>query len=128
MVHINLETGLYRSGINNETALEIARRILNSKHLISKEYIRNRLLSLRSTNAFKTPGFFEKNSVPWGMPRHTVHLARSAAFLTRPDLHLGMARIGLLIYGVMHLNQGRSLGIQAGAILARANRKDTPSS
>ncbi|NOZ63939.1 MAG: alanine racemase [Caldiserica bacterium] len=102
-VHINVDTGMGRAGINPEEAEKISQEITNSSNLIlegiythfpsadtDKEFTR------RQINSFNT---LINNLCSKGIHIPIRHAANSAGILNFPDSFLDMVRPGIIIYG-----------------------------
>ncbi|MBI5192166.1 MAG: alanine racemase [Nitrospirae bacterium] len=103
-VHIKVDTGMRRIGVEPENTVEFAENILNQKglhiegimthfaeaDLQNKEFVNEQLdVFLSVCNTLQTKGI----NIPL---RHT---ANSAAVMTMKDSHLDMVRPGIMLYG-----------------------------
>lgn len=106
-IHIELETGMYRTGFN-KTELEIALPFLQENmdslviegictHLAGAESISN---YLRVKNQIKAYGKLSRMIEKTGLPFKKKHVACSAAAIRYPKTVLDMVRIGIAQYGL----------------------------
>ena len=105
-IHLQIETGMNRTGFSGEEFEDVFRKVAESKehlklmgictHYAGAEsvanYYRITKQNERFLNVLKTArSYFD--------PLPTIHAASSAAYLTYPEMHYDMARIGISMYG-----------------------------
>ncbi len=105
-IHLQLETGMNRTGFNKEQLSKNIRYIKRHRHhfelmgvcthLAGAEHIANYVRIQEQFKAFKqTVRWLKKH----GLEPHRLHVASSAGTITYPKMHLNMVRIGILQYG-----------------------------
>ncbi len=106
IIHIEAETGMYRTGFDIQQVPEVIRQIRqHGEHLLFKglcmhfagaEHISNYIrLKNQKTIFKKIHNLFRKA----GVEPEMVHTCCSAAAIRFPDMHYDMLRIGILQYG-----------------------------
>ncbi|HSX13628.1 MAG TPA: alanine racemase [Chlamydiales bacterium] len=100
-VHLEVDTGLHRTGVRLETAIEMLPWILGQKflqligvysHFASSDQP-NDPITLEQIRKFQVlKETFKDEKIIW-------HLANSGGVLNYPQAHLDMVRVGLLCYG-----------------------------
>lgn len=106
MIHIEVETGMYRTGFSTDACAEVADLLKeNAEHLIFKglcmhfagaESISNYLRINKQKKSFKTYiQYFNEQ----GLSPEKIHACCSAAAIRLPDMKFDMLRIGILQYG-----------------------------
>ncbi len=101
-VHINVNTGMYRYGVNPDKALELAAEIAGQSYLeleglythFSKA--ENRATTRRQLEQFMRVAREIQNS---GINIPLLHCANSTATAYLPETHLDMVRVGTLLFG-----------------------------
>lgn len=105
-VHLELETGLNRTGFEKKDWLNLVKRVKTEKdileisgictHLAGAEDISNYLRITQQIKVFQNAlNYMRKHEVPF----KGAHAACSAALISYPKTKLDMARIGILQYG-----------------------------
>jgi len=102
-VHVEVETGMQRTGMRPETALKLIENLANYQgldlagvysHLAISE-IADHATSHQQIAAFKDlTAKIKKNH-----PQVILHMANSGAVLNYPESHLDMLRVGILLFG-----------------------------
>lgn len=105
-IHIELETGMNRTGLQLHEVEEAVQMLLNNEgkfilegfctHLAGSESISNHIRIADQSDRFKTMQalFTEKGLVP-----KRVHVGCSATLISYPDFQFDMVRVGILLYG-----------------------------
>ena len=103
-VHINVDTGMGRLGINYRTAFEVVREISEIENVtIDGIYThfatsdeKNKSYALTQLGRFKEVlGELESENIKVGI----IHAANSGAILDLPEAYFGMVRPGISLYG-----------------------------
>lgn len=110
-VHLKIDTGMRRVGAVPETALEIYESIITSSKMELRgiySHYANADVSSHPFNQFQKEAFSDFiNKI--NSDSICIHIANSSAFLD-PALNIGsMARVGMLSFGITHLEKPDSL-------------------
>ncbi|HZT07941.1 MAG TPA: alanine racemase [Chloroflexota bacterium] len=104
-VHVKVDTGLHRFGVDPERALDLARELASSDGL-DVQAIYTHFASADETDLSYTYDQLDRfNRVVADLARAGYefpirHACNSAATMALPDAHFGLVRTGLLLYGV----------------------------
>lgn len=105
-LHLKLETGIHRQGVNLDQAIDIAYEIINHKNL-KLEGLCSHFANIEDTSdhsyAEQQLDFFNKAIKKFEEESFTIpikHIANSAATILYPETHLSMVRPGLAAYGM----------------------------
>lgn len=135
VVHVKIDTGMSRSGIRPEAAVDLVRSIRSSRrislagiytHFATADYPESPAVNAQ----FAT--FNRVIRAVGGRDELLLHAANSAAVLNFPETHLDMVRVGLLIYGYNpsgDVNTAAGLGVRGTLSLTGVlmQTKDLPS-
>ncbi|WP_340106240.1 alanine racemase [Rhodohalobacter sp. 8-1] len=105
-IHLQIETGMNRTGFEEDQWHDIFKRVKSNKdhldlrgictHYAGAESVANYYRVQNQDKAFRNAIEVAK-TVFYELP--TLHASSSAAFLTYPDMHYDMVRIGIAQYG-----------------------------
>ena len=105
LVHIKVDTGMHRLGLRPENAAGLARLVADTEG-VGLAALCSHFAKAESVTAPTTEGQLEtlleaSRAVRTAGVEHRLHLANSAAVMTRPETHLDMVRPGLMLYGLL---------------------------
>jgi len=104
-IHLKVETGLNRQGLDEKKVLELTRYVLNNKKYLSLEglsmHFANIEDTLDSAYAMNQLDVFESiaGKVKKMKVNPILHSAASAAIMLFPKTHFGLVRAGISLYG-----------------------------
>ena len=127
-VHLKVDTGMHRVGVRPEVAVSTAQLIIDAglnlegvfSHLSTADVPQDPFTGVQ-VDRFDT---ILADLAAVGIQPSVVHLANTAATLTRPDTHRSLVRVGIGVYGVAPgpdvADSCRALGLrQAMSILSQ---------
>lgn len=124
-VHLELETGLYRTGLSDRSVRAALRRMTNRPELVSLEGICTHLSGAESSaNYFRISeqlAAFRRRGELFG-PDVPRHIACSAAVFSYPDSIHDMVRVGIAQYGYWPSEETRLFYLRTGVERARRER------
>jgi alanine racemase len=103
-VHVKLDTGMHRAGLHPEASVEFVRSVVDHgleveglwTHFACAEDPADPTTDLQ-LERFR--GAVDRLAAAGISPKY-LHVANSAAIMTRPDTHLDLVRLGLAMYGL----------------------------
>lgn len=103
-VHIKIDTGMHRMGVDPSDAVSLAGVVESLPGLILEGVCTHLAVADEPTNPFTSiqVARFDEALADLGAHGHVapiVHMANSAAAMTRPDTHRDMIRLGIAMYG-----------------------------
>ena len=104
-VHIKVDTGMGRIGLQPEDAVEFARRVVSCPSIVLEGVYSHFSCADESDKEFSRAQFRRFEGVlkaldSAGIPVPVRHMANSAGVLDLPEAHLDMVRPGIMIYGL----------------------------
>lgn len=104
-VHIKVDTGMRRLGLAASGAVELARLVVTTEG-VRLEALCSHFAKAESVSDPTTAGQLEglleaARALSEAGIEHRLHLANSAAVMTRPETHLDSVRPGLMLYGLL---------------------------
>jgi len=117
-VHIKVETGTHRLGLQPAEALNLISKLRTfeniklsgfSTHFANIEDTTNHQFAMKQLSVFDS----FRNSLPQG-ERYRFHSACSAAALLFPETHMDMVRLGISLYGYYSSGETRLSSMQQG--------------
>jgi len=120
-VHVKVDTGMHRVGIDPDQVPSLVSRLLDSglelaglwTHFAKSEETDDPFTSVQLERFNGVAAMLREDGV---VPPY-LHAANSAAIITRPDSHLDLVRLGIAMYG---LCPGPALSLEAGRSLRPA--------
>ena len=105
-IHLQVETGMNRTGFDGDQLDDIFRKVAESKEHLELMGICTHYAGAESVANYyritkQNERFLEvlKMARSYFDPLPTIHAASSAAYLTYPEMHYDMARVGIAMYG-----------------------------
>lgn len=104
-VHLMVDTGMHRTGVDPANAVAVADMISDASGLTLEGVCTHFSVADEPANPFTSEQIERFDDVrrslsAAGHDPGVVHMANSAAALTRPDTHQSMIRLGIAMYGV----------------------------
>ncbi len=104
-IHLNVDTGMSRIGVQPERALHLARLAIDTPH-VELEGVYSHLARADETDPTPTDKQWERfqgaleEFSSHGIRPPLIHIANSAASLKRPHASLSLVRLGIAMYGL----------------------------
>jgi alanine racemase len=105
-IHLKINTGLNRLGLNPEELPEVCSTLLKSKtkvfvqsiysHLAASEDLNEREFTSNQINSFKSSAKLIEDSLGYSALKH---MTNTSGILNYPEAHLDMVRLGIGLYG-----------------------------
>lgn len=106
-VHININTGMYRYGVNADEALALAKKIIDQENLeLEGLYTHFAKAESKVATRKQLEQFMQivKSIKQTGIDVPILHCANSSATAHMPETHLDMVRVGTLLIGQCRVN------------------------
>ncbi len=105
-IHLKINTGLNRLGLDTEELPEVCATLLKNKskvfvqsiysHLAASEDLNEKQFTLNQINSFKSAAKFIEDSIGYTAIKH---MTNTSGILNYPEAHLDMVRLGIGLYG-----------------------------
>lgn len=109
-VHIKVDTGMGRVGVQPSEAAALSKKIRSLPNLEAEGVFTHFAKAEEHTDSFTKSQFEKFLKVVSSIPKIKFrHAANSAATLMHPETHLDMVRVGLMMYGMLPAANSKTL-------------------